>query len=87
MESHVVLKKEKYLYEAEITLLAKNFHAFGDGRCKENIFAAIDLAYERVEIQLKKFREKIKEHHREHGLKDGIFKQGDSNQGLMEPKA
>ena len=63
VESHVVLKKEKYIFEAEITLLAKNFHAYGDGRRKENIFAAIDVAYGRIEKQLKKFREKIKEHH------------------------
>lgn len=67
VESHVVLKKEKYFFEAEVTLLAKNFRAYGEGRAKENIFTAIDMAYVRVEKQLKKFREKIKEHHKEHG--------------------
>jgi putative sigma-54 modulation protein len=63
VESHVVLKKEKRYYEAEITLLAKHFRAFGDGRSKDNIFTAIDEAYVRVEKQLKRFREKIKGHH------------------------
>jgi putative sigma-54 modulation protein len=63
IESHVVLKKEKHYFEAEITLLAKNLRAFGDGRSKENIFTAIDEAYDRVEKQLKKFREKVKRHH------------------------
>lgn len=64
VESHVVLKKERYLYEAEITLLAKHFWAYGEGRRKDNIYAAIDQAYARVEKQLKKFREKIKNHHK-----------------------
>jgi putative sigma-54 modulation protein len=63
IESHVVLRKEKHYFEAEITLLAKHFRAFGDGRSKENIFTAIDDAYVRVEKQLKKFREKVKGHH------------------------
>ena len=67
VESHVILKKEKYLYVAEITLLAKNFRSYGDGVSKENIFTAMDQAYLRIEKQLKRFREKIKDHHK-HGL-------------------
>lgn len=64
IESHVVLKKEKYLYYAEITLLARNLRAYGEASSKENVFTAIDLAYVRVEKQLKKFREKLKDHHK-----------------------
>jgi putative sigma-54 modulation protein len=63
IEAHVFLKKEKYIFKAEITLAAKDFHAFGMGEAKDNIFAAIDEAYERVEKQLKKFRSKSKGHH------------------------
>ena len=63
VEAHVFLKKEKYIFRAEITLTAKDFHAFGVGEAKENIFAAMDEAYERVEKQLKKFRSKSKGHH------------------------
>ncbi len=62
VESHVVLKKEKYLYETEITLLAKNWRAYGEGVSKENIYTAIDQAYVRIEKQLKKYREKVKQH-------------------------
>ncbi len=69
VESHVILKKEKYLYEAEITLLAKNLKAYGEGKSKDNIYSAIDLAYARIEKQLKKFREKLKDHHK--GQKEG----------------
>ena len=64
VEAHVFLKKEKYLYEAEITLLARHLRAFGKGSAKENIFAAIDEAYDRVEKQLKKYRAKTKDHHK-----------------------
>ena len=63
VEAHVFLKKEKYIFRAEITLAAKDFHAFGVGEAKDNIFAAMDEAYERVEKQLKKFRSKSKGHH------------------------
>lgn len=64
VQAHIFFKKEKYLLKAEVTLLAKNLHAFGEGRSKENIFAAIDEACDRVEKQLKKFRAKSKEHHK-----------------------
>ncbi len=64
VESHVVLKKERYVFEAEITLLGKNLRVFGDGKSKENIYTAIDLAASRIETQLKKVRGKVKRHHR-----------------------
>lgn len=67
VESHVVLKKEKYNYHAQITLVGRNIQVFGDGTEKENLYAAIDKAIDRVQKQLKKFRDKIKDHHKEHG--------------------
>lgn len=63
VESHVILKKEKYLYVAEITVLGSHLRAYGEGRDKENLYTAIDWACERVVKQLKKFREKLKSHH------------------------
>jgi len=69
VEAHVFLKKEKYIFQAEITLAAKDFHAFGKGEAKDNIFAAMDEAYERVEKQLKKFRAKSKGHHKQNSKK------------------
>ncbi len=64
VEAHVFLKKEKYLFFAEITLLAKSFRAYGDADSKESVFAAMDQAYVRIEKQLKKSREKVKDHHK-----------------------
>jgi len=72
VESHVVLKKERYLFDAQITLRAKNFKAYGEGKRKENIYAAIDQACDRVETQLKKFREKVKDRHKGRNVKGGI---------------
>lgn len=74
VDAHAILKKEKYLFEAEITLLAKNFRAYGEGTSKENIYSAIDEAYTRVEKQLKKFREKVKDHHKTDGEKSDNLK-------------
>jgi putative sigma-54 modulation protein len=64
VESQVVLKKEKYLFVAEITLIGKNLRLYGEASAKDNIFAAMDEAYTRVEKQLKRFREKVKDHHK-----------------------
>ena len=63
VESHVIVKKEKHFYVAEITILAKHLRAYGEGKDKENLYTAIDWACDRVVKQLKKFREKIKSHH------------------------
>lgn len=68
VESHVVIAKEKHNYSAHITLLGKNFRAFGEGDHKDNLYAAIDKAVDRVQKQLKKHREKVKDHHKEHGV-------------------
>ena len=63
VESHVILKKEKYFFVAEITLLASHLRAYGEGKDKGNLYTAIDWACERMAKQLKKFREKVKSHH------------------------
>lgn len=70
VDSQVVLKQEKYLFVAEITLLAKNLRAYGEAQAKDNIYAAIDGAYERVEKQLKRYREKVKDHHKKTAQRD-----------------
>ena len=62
VEAHVFLKKERYFFVAEITLLAKNHRIFGEGEDKDNLFTAIDLACHRVATKVRKYREKIKSH-------------------------
>ncbi len=74
VESHVVLKKEKYGFEAEITLLSKHFRAYGAGKDKANVYTAIDQAYDRVEKQLKKHRDKEKMHYKGHSVEAKVPK-------------
>jgi len=67
VESHVFLKKVKYLFVAEITVLTKDFRAFGKGSSKDNIFTAMDEAYNRTLKQLKKYCARKKNHHQKEG--------------------
>lgn len=78
-EAHIVLKTEKYLNTAEITLNGKRFHFYAEGASEENLYVAIDRAMDRIESQVKRQIEKIKGHdHRsipgggkEAGLREG----------------
>lgn len=63
VESHVIVKKEKYFYVAEVTVLGKQLRVYGEARHKDNLYTAIDGACARAAKQLRKFREKIKSHH------------------------
>lgn len=74
IEAHVILKKEKFIFRAEISVLAKSIKAVGHGKSAENIFVAIDEAYIKAEKQLKKFREKSKDHHKSNHRQSAIRK-------------
>ncbi|MBI4115888.1 MAG: ribosome-associated translation inhibitor RaiA [Candidatus Omnitrophica bacterium] len=63
VESHVIIKREKYLYIAELTLLGSHLHVYGEGKDKENLYTAIDTACRKVATQLRKYRERIRDHH------------------------
>ncbi len=60
MEAVMVLSAEKHRRIAEVTLKAKHttFHATEE---TENIRSAIDNVMEKVEIQIKKFKEKLRD--------------------------
>jgi putative sigma-54 modulation protein len=60
-EAHAVLHLENLHHHADITLKAGPF--FVRGRAKsEDMYASIDLAAEKIERQLKKHKEKLKNH-------------------------
>ncbi|MGB9595153.1 MAG: ribosome hibernation-promoting factor, HPF/YfiA family [Candidatus Poribacteria bacterium] len=63
MEATMVLSAEKHRRIAEVTLKAKHvtFHATEE---TENIRSAIDNVMEKVEIQIKKFKEKLRDNKR-----------------------
>jgi len=60
ISAHVVLKTQKYMNVAEVTLKSSHFEFYGEGTSDDNMFSSVDLAISRVESQLKKQREKMK---------------------------
>jgi putative sigma-54 modulation protein len=64
IEANMILSAEKHRRIAEVTLNAKNatFHATEE---TENINNSIDNVMEKVEVQVKKFKEKLKDHKRQ----------------------
>lgn len=67
IESQVLLKKEKYLHVAEITVVGKGVNIYGEGSCEDSFLSACDVAFEKVTKQLVKKKGKIKDHkHKAH---------------------
>ena len=67
IEAHMILSAEKHRRTAEVTLSAKRvtFHAQEE---TENIYASIDGAMEKVDVQIRKYKEKISD--RKHRAKE-----------------
>lgn len=81
VEAHVIVKKEKFIFHAEISVSAKGLKAVGKGKSDESLFVAIDAAYLKAETQLKRFREKTKDHHK------SVHRQSSIRKGLKLVKA
>jgi putative sigma-54 modulation protein len=61
-EAHVVLSLERHLHHAEITIHSGSWVLRGRDK-SEDMYASIDLAMDKIETQLRKYKEKIKNHH------------------------
>jgi putative sigma-54 modulation protein len=61
-EAHVVLSLERHLHHADISIHSGNFLLRGKER-SEDMYASIDLAMDKIERQLKRYKEKLKHHH------------------------
>ncbi len=61
-ESHVVLSLERHLHLADITIQSGAFVLRGKEK-SEDMYASIDLAMDKIERQLKRYKEKLKSHH------------------------
>ncbi len=59
---HVILDMEKHRYEAEIVVQAKNHIRVEASETADDMIAAIDIASERAERQLRKLRDKVQDH-------------------------
>ncbi len=60
---HVILSVEKLRNKAEATVNVKGSQLFAD-TTEEDMYAAIDLLTDKLDRQLIKHKEKIKDHHR-----------------------
>lgn len=64
-EAHVTLSLERYLQQAEINLHAGQFHIRAKEK-SEDMYASIDLAVDKLERQLKKYKDRLKNHRPAH---------------------
>ena len=68
--THVILSVEKERQKAEATVHVNRGNLFADNE-QADMYAAIDGLIDKLDRQLKKHKEKLKDHHRgESGLKD-----------------
>jgi putative sigma-54 modulation protein len=61
-EAHVVLSLERHLHHADITLQSGAFVLRGKDK-SEDMYGSIDMAVEKIERQLKRYKDKLKNHH------------------------
>jgi len=61
-EAHVVLSLERHLHHADISIHAGTFLLRGREK-SEDMYASIDLAMDKIERQLRRYKEKLKTHH------------------------
>ena len=78
-EAHVVLSLERHLHHADITIQSGAWLLRGREK-SEDMYASIDLAMDKIERQLRRYKEKLKTHH---GRERGHHRQGLMNQLLV----
>jgi putative sigma-54 modulation protein len=62
IEAHLVLSLERHIHHADLTVHSGSFTLGGKGK-SENMYHSIDLAVEHIETQLRRSKEKLKNHH------------------------
>ncbi|MGI9304339.1 MAG: ribosome hibernation-promoting factor, HPF/YfiA family [Gammaproteobacteria bacterium] len=63
---HVILTVEKLRHKAEATMLVSRAKIFADA-VEEDMYAAIDGLVDKLDRQVVKHKEKLKDHHRDKG--------------------
>jgi putative sigma-54 modulation protein len=61
-EASVVFSLERHLHHADITIASGRFVLRGHEK-SEDMYASIDLAMDKIERQLRRYKEKLKHHH------------------------
>ena len=60
-DAHCILKVERHRHIIHITLHGHNAEFFAEGESND-MYASVDLVIHKLDLQLKKFKEKVKEH-------------------------
>jgi putative sigma-54 modulation protein len=60
LDCHVILRVERFTHRFEITLHGQGFDFFSEGHA-EDLYAAFDASAEKMERQVKKLKDKIKQ--------------------------
>lgn len=63
---HVILSVEKLRHKAEATIHISGADVYADSE-EEDMYAAIDCLVDKLDRQLKKYKEKLTDHHRSEG--------------------
>lgn len=61
-DAHVVLSLERHLQNADITIHSGSFVLRGREK-SEDMYASLDLAMDKIERQLRRYKERLKHHH------------------------
>jgi putative sigma-54 modulation protein len=61
-DAHVVFSVERHLHQADITITSGRFVLRGHEK-SEDMYASIDLAMDKIERQLRRYKERLKHHH------------------------
>ncbi|MBW1980409.1 MAG: ribosome-associated translation inhibitor RaiA [Deltaproteobacteria bacterium] len=72
IEAHVVLSVEKFRHVAEVTINANGIRIKG-AQQTEDMYSAIDMAVDKLESQIKKYRERLKQHKGDGGARSQVF--------------
>jgi putative sigma-54 modulation protein len=62
MEAHVVLSTERYLHIADVTITLPNGLVIKGREGSEDMYSSIDLVMDKIERQVRKYKEKIRQH-------------------------
>ena len=66
VNAHVVLKVQKSEHVAEATIHVRHHDFFADARA-ENLYTAIDTLVHKLDRQILKHKEKVRDHHNQEG--------------------
>lgn len=92
-EAHVVLGVERHLHHADITIHSGRWVLRGKEK-SEDMYASIDLAMDKIERQLRRYKEKLKHHHgrdrvhhREAHMQDALMRVRNSVLEILDPES